>query len=244
MVEKEKEIYRAQAKETGKPEKVIEKIVEGKMEKFYKESCLMEQPYVKNPDITITDYINDTIAQTGESITIRRFARFVWGRRLKERPWPGPGKNLARVLLKMSGEALAGDRGYGLDVRVVNKTAQEIKEVMALGTRLGIVVGGGNIFRGVAASARGMDRIQADYLGMLATLFNAVAIRETLLNVKVPAVVLSALPIPALAETYYPQVGRAAWIKARSCCWPPEREIPILPPIRPRPCGPPNWGLR
>ena len=95
----------------------------------------------------------------------------------------GTRKKFNRVLLKMSGEALAGDRGYGLDVRVVNKTAQEIKEVTALGTRLGIVVGGGNIFRGVAASARGMDRIQADYLGMLATLFNAVAMRETLLNV-------------------------------------------------------------
>jgi uridylate kinase len=122
----------------------------------------------------------------------------------------GTRKKFTRVLLKMSGEALAGDRGYGLDVRVVNKTAQEIKEVTALGTRLGIVVGGGNIFRGVAASARGMDRIQADYLGMLATLFNAVAMRETLLNFKVPAVVLSALPIPALAETYYPQAGRAA----------------------------------
>ena len=122
----------------------------------------------------------------------------------------GTRKKYTRVLLKMSGEALAGDRGYGLDVRVVNKIAQEIKEVMALGTRLGIVVGGGNIFRGVAASARGMDRIQADYLGMLATLFNAVAMRETLLTFKMPAVVLSALPIPALAETYYPQVGRAA----------------------------------
>jgi uridylate kinase len=122
----------------------------------------------------------------------------------------GTRKKFTRVLLKMSGEALDGDRGYGLDVRVVNKIAQEIKEVTALGTRLGIVVGGGNIFRGVAASARGMDRIQADYLGMLATLFNAVAIRETLLSFKAPAVVLSSLPIPALAETYYPQVGRAA----------------------------------
>ena len=79
LLEKEKEIYRAQAKETGKPEKVIEKIVEGKLEKFFKESCLMEQAYVKNPDITITDFLNDTIAQIGESITIRRFARFELG---------------------------------------------------------------------------------------------------------------------------------------------------------------------
>jgi elongation factor Ts len=79
VVEKEKEIYRAQAQETGKPDKVIEKIVEGKLDKFFKDSCLLEQAYVKNPDITITDYLNDTIAQTGESITIRRFARFVLG---------------------------------------------------------------------------------------------------------------------------------------------------------------------
>jgi elongation factor Ts len=79
VVEKEKEIYRAQAKETGKPDKVIEKIVEGKLDKFFKDSCLLEQAYVKNPDITITDYLNDTIVQTGESITIRRFARFVLG---------------------------------------------------------------------------------------------------------------------------------------------------------------------
>ena len=79
VVEKEKEIYRAQAKDTGKPDKVIEKIVEGKLEKFFKDSCLLEQAYVKNPDISITDYLNDTIAQTGESVTIRRFARFVLG---------------------------------------------------------------------------------------------------------------------------------------------------------------------
>jgi elongation factor Ts len=79
VVEKEKEIYRAQAQETGKPDQVIEKIVAGKLDKFFKDSCLLEQAYVKNPDITITDYLNDTIVQTGESITIRRFARFVLG---------------------------------------------------------------------------------------------------------------------------------------------------------------------
>jgi elongation factor Ts len=79
IVEKEKEIYRAQAKETGKPDKVIEKIVEGKVDKFFKESCLLEQAYVKNPDISITDYLNDTIAQTGESVSIRRFTRYILG---------------------------------------------------------------------------------------------------------------------------------------------------------------------
>ncbi len=79
LLEKEKEIYRAQAKESGKPEKVVEKMVEGKMEKYFKESCLMEQAYVKNPDITIADLLNEKLAQIGENITIRRFARYQLG---------------------------------------------------------------------------------------------------------------------------------------------------------------------
>lgn len=79
LIEKEKDIYRAQAQESGKPDKVIEKIVEGKVDKFFKESCLLEQAYVKNPDISVTDYLNETIAQTGESMTIRRFTRYILG---------------------------------------------------------------------------------------------------------------------------------------------------------------------
>jgi elongation factor Ts len=79
LLEKEREIYRAQAKESGKPEKVLDKIVEGKVERFFKDFCLMEQAYVKNPDISITDLINDKIAQIGESITIRRFTRYQLG---------------------------------------------------------------------------------------------------------------------------------------------------------------------
>jgi uridylate kinase len=113
-----------------------------------------------------------------------------------------------KIILKLSGEALAGDKGFGIDVDIVQKTAREIKEIVSLGTKLGIVIGGGNIFRGVAASARGMDRIQADYLGMLATLFNAVAIKEALKNEKIPAQVLSPLPIQTLTETYAPQSAK------------------------------------
>lgn len=79
LLQKEREIYLAQAKETGKPEKVLEKIVEGKLEKYFKETCLMEQAYVKNPDITIADLLNEKIAQIGESISIRRFVRFQLG---------------------------------------------------------------------------------------------------------------------------------------------------------------------
>jgi elongation factor Ts len=79
VLEREKEIYRAQALETGKPEAVVEKIIEGKIAKFLKEVCLMNQAYVKNPDMTIADYLNEVIAKTGENIVIKRFARFQLG---------------------------------------------------------------------------------------------------------------------------------------------------------------------
>lgn len=79
ILEKEKNIYAIQAKESGKPEKVIDKIVDGKMGKFYSESCLLEQPYVKNPDITIHDLLNEMIAKTGENMVIKRFVRYQLG---------------------------------------------------------------------------------------------------------------------------------------------------------------------
>lgn len=79
VLEKEKEIYAVQAKESGKPEKVVDKIVEGKLNKFYSEACLLEQPFVKNPDITVQDLLNELIAKTGENIIIRRFVRFQLG---------------------------------------------------------------------------------------------------------------------------------------------------------------------
>lgn len=79
VIEKEKEIYRAQALDMGKPENMVDKIAEGKLNKFFKESCLMSQPYVKDPNMTITDYLNDVIAKTGEKINIKRFARFQIG---------------------------------------------------------------------------------------------------------------------------------------------------------------------
>jgi elongation factor Ts len=79
VVQREKEIYGAQARETGKPEKILGKIVEGKVEKFYKESCLLEQQYIKNPDITVQDLIHDMVAKSGENISVRRFVRYQLG---------------------------------------------------------------------------------------------------------------------------------------------------------------------
>ena len=79
IIRKEKEIYRAQALETGKPENIIDKIAEGKLQKFYKENCLLQQPYVRDPDITVEDVINDVIAKIGENISVRRFVRYQIG---------------------------------------------------------------------------------------------------------------------------------------------------------------------
>ena len=77
--EKEKEIYRKQAKESGKPDKILDKIAEGKLEKFYQESCLMEQPFIKNPDVTVKGLLEDLISKMGENILVRRFVRFQLG---------------------------------------------------------------------------------------------------------------------------------------------------------------------
>ncbi|MGE5544337.1 MAG: UMP kinase, partial [Bacillota bacterium] len=91
-----------------------------------------------------------------------------------------------RIVLKLSGEALAGEGGYGINHQVLVSIARQIKEVVALKVQVAIVVGGGNIWRGVAGSARGMDRATADYMGMLATVINALALQDALENVGVP----------------------------------------------------------
>ena len=91
-----------------------------------------------------------------------------------------------RVVLKLSGEALAGSQGYGIDPAVLTRIAGETREVIALGVQVAIVIGGGNIFRGVAASAGGMDRATADYMGMLATVINALALQDALEAVEQP----------------------------------------------------------
>ncbi|HZS47436.1 MAG TPA: UMP kinase [Blastocatellia bacterium] len=107
-----------------------------------------------------------------------------------------------RILLKLSGEALMGDKGYGIDPAMVSVIAEEIKQIHALGVEVAVVVGGGNIFRGLAASASGMDRASADYMGMLATIMNAVAIQDALEKLGTPTRVLSAIEVREVAELF------------------------------------------
>jgi uridylate kinase len=107
-----------------------------------------------------------------------------------------------RILLKISGEALMGTQNYGIDVNVARAVAEEIKDVRAAGVEIAVVVGGGNIFRGVSKSAGNMDRSSADYIGMLATVMNAVVLQDALEKLNVFTRVMSAIDIPQLAESF------------------------------------------
>ena len=107
-----------------------------------------------------------------------------------------------RVLLKLSGEALMGEKGYGIDQKIVQFISKEIKEVSSLGVQLAVVIGGGNIFRGLEASSEGMERTTADYMGMLATVLNALALQNALEHRGIPTRVLSAIEMRELAEPY------------------------------------------
>ena len=113
----------------------------------------------------------------------------------------GPAK-YKRILLKLSGEALAGNNGYGINVEVLKSISEQIKTVMEMKVELGIVIGGGNIFRGIAAAANGMDRASSDYMGMLATVINSLALQDMLEKNDVLTRVQSAIEMHELAEPY------------------------------------------
>ncbi|PPD28905.1 MAG: UMP kinase [Hyphomicrobium sp.] len=114
----------------------------------------------------------------------------------------GTGLKYKRLLLKLSGEALMGQGGYGLDMAVVGRLARDVTEAVDAGAEIAVVVGGGNIFRGLQGAAKGMDRATADYMGMLATVMNALAFQNALEHLKTSARVMSAIPMPTVCESY------------------------------------------
>ncbi|GEK57421.1 UMP kinase [Marinococcus halophilus] len=107
-----------------------------------------------------------------------------------------------RVVLKLSGEALAGQQGYGIDPEVIQSIASQIREIVELGTEVVIVVGGGNIWRGMAGSSKGMDRATADYMGMLATVMNSLALQDSLEDIEIPTRVQTSIEMRQVAEPY------------------------------------------
>ena len=122
-----------------------------------------------------------------------------------------------RVLLKLSGEALKGTTSFGIDPQTVKGIAHQIKDIYDLGVEIGIVVGGGNIWRGKTAEGLGMDRAQADYMGMLATIMNGLAVQDALENIGVPSRVMTALPIDTVAEPYIRRRAIRHLEKGRVC---------------------------
>ena len=115
---------------------------------------------------------------------------------------PAADLSYKRILLKLSGEALMGEQTYGIDPAVATQIAREIGEIQAMGVQTAVVIGGGNIFRGLAASARGMDRATADYMGMLATVINALALQDALEQQGVVTRVVTAIEMRAVAEPF------------------------------------------
>jgi uridylate kinase len=107
-----------------------------------------------------------------------------------------------RVLLKASGEALMGAQGFGIDVAIADQIAADVKQAVDMGVQVAIVIGGGNIFRGVAVASRGGDRVTGDHMGMLGTVINSLALRTSLQKHGIDAVVLSAIPMPSLCESF------------------------------------------
>ncbi|WP_281409580.1 UMP kinase [Martelella sp. HB161492] len=114
-----------------------------------------------------------------------------------------------RVLLKVSGEALMGNQGFGIDVAIADRIAADIAEVRAMGVEIGLVVGGGNIFRGVAVASKGGDRVTGDHMGMLATVINALALATSLRKIGIETAVLSAIAMPEICESFSQRAGLA-----------------------------------
>ena len=112
-----------------------------------------------------------------------------------------------RILLKFSGSALAGSLKYGIDPEVLDKVAQEVGELISLGVQVGLVIGGGNLFKGALLSAAGIDRITGDHMGMLATLMNSLALRDAFDRAKFKAHVMSAIPMSGIVENYAPRIA-------------------------------------
>lgn len=144
-------------------------------------------------------------------------------------------KRYKRVMLKLSGEALANDKGFGIDPEVVYRLAGEIKEACESGVEIAVVVGGGNIWRGLKGSQGGMDRASADYMGMLATVINSVALQDALEKLGVSTRVQTAIEMRQIAEPYIRRRLSVIWKREELSSSAPAPAIPISPPTPPQP---------
>ena len=115
---------------------------------------------------------------------------------------PGTDKKYKRILLKLSGEALMGDEGFGIDPKVLDRMALEIGQLVGIGIQVGLVIGGGNLFRGASLQQAGLDRVTGDHMGMLATVMNGLAMRDALERANIPSRVMSSIPMSGVVDHY------------------------------------------
>lgn len=115
---------------------------------------------------------------------------------------PRTDKKYKRILLKLSGEALMGDEGFGIDPKVLDRMALEIGQLVGIGIQIGLVIGGGNLFRGASLQKAGLDRVTGDHMGMLATVMNALAMRDALERANIPSRVMSSIPMSGVVDHY------------------------------------------
>ena len=252
-LERERNILADQARASGKPEEIVQKMVEGRLRKFYEEVCLLEQTFVIDGETKVGKVLEQEgeklgapdqggtdgalPAGRGHRASGKRFRRG-GGRATQVAPYrpgsstknprrtiesaqPRSGRSLVtqsgrhmaevarelsvkygRALLKISGEALMGEGDYGLEPKTVSRIAGEIAQVHGMGIELCLVIGGGNIFRGLAGAAAGMERTTADHMGMLATVINSLAMQGALEDLDIPTRVQTAIPMAAVAEPY------------------------------------------
>jgi len=201
----ERAVFEAKAQQDGKPEQVIPKIVEGQVEKLHQGELPVGAAALAGPeDHHSRSDRREHLQAAGEHrrAQIRPIQRQggVTSDALSEMGDRSPKYN--RVLLKLSGEALGGARDYGIDLSVVQAIAGQVKRVHEMGVQIALVVGGGNIFRGMAASELGFDRATGDYMGMLATVINALALQDALERIGIPARTMTAIQMPQVAEPY------------------------------------------
>eukprot|EP01038_Epipyxis_sp_PR26KG_P011725 gene11725-15692_t len=227
VVERERQVLTEQARESGKSDDVIARMIEGRIRKFYEEVVLLQQPFVMNPDQTVAAFVAETAKAAGISAEVTGFAMFKLGdgvekkeddfaaevaalsglskagRRSQMNEVANPkDQKPRRILLKISGEALMGDGQFGIDQETCLGFARDVKAARDSGIELCLVIGGGNIFRGISGAAKGMERATADYMGMLATVINALALQGALESIGVHTRVQSAIPMQTVCEPY------------------------------------------
>ena len=142
-----------------------------------------------------------------------------------------------RILLKLSGESLMGEQGYGIDEKRLGEYVRQIKEVHDLGVEIGIVIGGGNIFRGLKGTGRGFDRVKGDQMGMLATVINGLALSSAMSSIDCPSIVLTAIRMEPIGEFYSKQKAIESMKQGKVVNWWAAQAIPTLLPIPDRLCA-------